>query len=171
MNARTIARWIAIVTLVGAGVTMLRELSSWEWNRALVAGVFALIAEIALSTSLILDRLAKAPRPVPQVEREQRFAERLATTRSGRDHFAWMRDTSRTGVFVPLLMGAGVLLSGLAWLVERLASGTAGRAHDRRLARRLGRDLPLTGPFLPRASQADHPALAPLLAPRPRLGP
>jgi hypothetical protein len=171
MNARTIARWIAIATLVGAGVTMLRELSEWEWHRALVAGVFTLIAEIALATSLILDRLAKTPRPVPEVEREQRFADRLASTRTGQDHFAWMRDTSRTGVFIPLLMGAGVLLSGLAWLVERVSSRTAGRANDRRLARRLSRELPIAGPFLPRVSQADHPALAPLLAPRPRLGP
>src|SRR5262245_14666297 len=108
MNVRTIARWLAIATLVGAGVTMLRELSSWEWHRALVARIFALIAEVALATSLILDRLAKAPVRVEEARREERFVDRLETSRSGRDHFAWMRETSRTGVFIPLLMGAGV---------------------------------------------------------------
>ena len=61
MNGRTIARWIAVLTLLGAGVTMLRELADWEWHRALVAGTFTLIAEVALATSLILDRLAKMP--------------------------------------------------------------------------------------------------------------
>ena len=70
MNGRTIARWIAVLTLLGAGITMLRELADWEWHRALVAGTFTLIAEVALATSLILDRLAKMPsaagrRPAP----------------------------------------------------------------------------------------------------------
>jgi len=39
--------------------------------------------------------------------------------------FAWLRDpdepADRFGVFIPILMGAGILLSGIAWLVERLA--------------------------------------------------
>jgi hypothetical protein len=65
-------------------------------------------------------------------------------------------------------MGAGVIVSGLAWLMERVASRTTGRHADKRLARRLATTLPVPGPLVPRAAQADHPALAPLLAPRPR---
>jgi hypothetical protein len=174
MNGRTIARWIAVITLVGAGVTMLRELADWEWHRALVAGIFTLIAEVALATSLILDRLAKQSTAVaapPPVEREARFASQLAAARPRQDHFAWMREPSRVGVFVPLLMGAGVLMSGLAWLVERMSSRTTGRIADRRLARRITRLLPPAGPMVPRAAQVDHPALAPLLAPQPRSRP
>ena len=172
MNGRTIARWIAGLTVLGAGVTMLRELAEWEWHRALVAGTFTLIAEVALATSLILDRLAKMPSAsaaTPSTaEREDRFAARLGGSREHRDHFAWMRDPSRVGVFVPLLMGAGVLMSGLAWLVERVSSRSSGRIADRRLARRIARVLPEAGPLVPRRAQLDHPALVPMLAPRPR---
>jgi hypothetical protein len=171
MNGRTIARWIAALTLLGAGITMLRELADWEWHRALVAGTFTLIAEVALATSLILDRLAKMPSAAAApstAEREERFTARLDGARERRDHFAWMRDPSRVGVFVPLLMGAGVLMSGLAWLVERVSSRSTGRIADRRLARRIARVLPEAGPLVPRRAQLDHPALAAMLAPRPR---
>jgi hypothetical protein len=40
-------------------------------------------------------------------------------------------------VFVPVLMGAGLVLSGLAWIVERVAKATAGSAMERGLATRL----------------------------------
>jgi hypothetical protein len=79
-----------------------------------------------------------------------------------------MREPSRVGVFVPLLMGAGVLMSGLAWLVERVSSRTTGRMADRRLARRITQLLPPGGPLVASSAQLDHPALAPLLAPRAR---
>ncbi len=67
MNVRTIARAIALITLLGAGITMIRELQTWEWHRAVVAGIFALIAEVALATSMILDRIGKAPAAAPRV--------------------------------------------------------------------------------------------------------
>jgi hypothetical protein len=38
---------------------------------------------------------------------------------------------------VPVLIGMGVVASGLAWLVERLARATAGPALERGLAARL----------------------------------
>jgi hypothetical protein len=173
MNGRTIARWVAVATLVGAGITMLRELADWEWHRALVAGTFTLIAEVALATSLILDRLAKAPAASGSdaTAREDRLAASLAGARERPDHFAWMREPSRVGVFIPLLMGAGVLMSGLAWLLERVSSRTTGRFADRRLARRIHRLLPEAGPLVPRQARADHPALASLMAPRPRAVP
>jgi hypothetical protein len=37
-------------------------------------------------------------------------------------------------VFVPVLMGAGVIMSGLAWIVERVARRTARPALERGLA-------------------------------------
>jgi hypothetical protein len=54
-----------------------------------------------------------------------------------RRHFAWMSDTDKLGVFVPVLMGAGVVISGIAWGVERLASSTARPILERRLLARL----------------------------------
>jgi hypothetical protein len=49
-------------------------------------------------------------------------------------------------VFVPVLMGAGVLMSGLAWVVERLARATVRPAAERGLAAQLdGLALPAAG--------------------------
>jgi hypothetical protein len=45
--------------------------------------------------------------------------------------FAWLNRPQQTNVFVPVLLGAGIALSGLAWLVDQGAPATA-----RRLARR-----------------------------------
>ena len=54
------------------------------------------------------------------------------------DRFAWLRDqATSTNVFVPVLLGAGVVLSLLAHAVERLASATATPVLERRLATRL----------------------------------
>jgi hypothetical protein len=49
-------------------------------------------------------------------------------------------------VFVPVLMGAGVLLSGIAWVVERLARATVTPVAERGLAAQLdGLALPAHG--------------------------
>jgi hypothetical protein len=49
-------------------------------------------------------------------------------------------------VFVPVLMGAGVLMSGLAWIVERVARATVRPVAERGLAAQLdGLALPATG--------------------------
>ena len=49
-------------------------------------------------------------------------------------------------VFVPVLMGAGVLMSGIAWLVERVARATVRPAAERGLAAQLdGLALPANG--------------------------
>jgi hypothetical protein len=60
-------------------------------------------------------------------------------------------------VFVPVLMGAGVIMSGLAWVIERLARRTARPTLERGLAARLA---PLTlehGSLVPpRSDSVDH---------------
>ena len=49
-------------------------------------------------------------------------------------------------MFIPVLLGAGAVLSALAWVVERVARATAGRAAEAGLASRLGRlELPASG--------------------------
>ena len=57
---------------------------------------------------------------------------------AARRPFAWMGDPTQMNVFVPLLMGAGVLVSAVAWLVERMARATARPVLERDLTRRLG---------------------------------
>ncbi len=141
MITRRIGTALATVTLAGSGVYLFVYLYRWEWNRALMAGVFLLAAQMALSTTAVLNRLralegaqvAEPARPGPQALARVREAAPPA-----RDHFAWMQPSAdRLGVFVPILMGAGFVLSGLAWLVERVARRTAGPALEQSLAARL----------------------------------
>lgn len=58
-------------------------------------------------------------------------------------HFDWLKADGGTGVFIPVLLGAGMVLSAVAWLVERLSGALAGATLDRRIAAEIPLDLPL----------------------------
>ena len=118
---------------------MVVSLNRWEWNRALFFGLIFLIAEVALATGLLLRRLARlehtSKRDDPAV------VQILHETRPSRDRFAWMREsTGQFNVFITFLVGGGVLLSGIAWIVDRVASKTSSPAGEQRLARALVSD-------------------------------
>jgi hypothetical protein len=55
------------------------------------------------------------------------------------DRFAWMREPGQElNVFITFIVGGGVLLSAIAWLVDRVASKTsASPAGEQRLVRQL----------------------------------
>ena len=139
MNGRRLAYLAAIVTIAASGYYFFVYLTRWEWNRALTSGVILLAAEIGLVGALVLDRIGRLRSnltPAPPGRREPRPAV-LARIRESapahRNHFQWLKPES-TNVFVPVLLGAGVLVSAIAWLVERLARATAGRSMERGLA-------------------------------------
>jgi hypothetical protein len=55
-----------------------------------------------------------------------------------REPFAWLtKRPQEVSVFVPVLLGAGAVLSGLAWVVERIGRRLTGPARENSLARRL----------------------------------
>lgn len=150
MNARRLGYLAAIVTLVASGVYFFVYLDRWEWNRALISGVIFLAAEIALLGGLALDhiralRAAQAASDQPRRGPNPRVLARIRDSAPPqRIRFAWLRPDT-TNVFVPVLLGAGVVFSGLAWVVERVARATAGRSMERGLAVRLGSlELPQT---------------------------
>ncbi|HET9443698.1 MAG TPA: hypothetical protein VFO65_10265, partial [Acidimicrobiales bacterium] len=136
--------------LAATGIYLFVYLVRWEWHRALVAGVLFVAAELALTAAAVLDRLhsinealrkgastsaAAGPDPLARLRE---------TAPEPRANFEWL--SPRGGempVFVPLLLGAGVVLSGVAWVVERLARATATPVLERGLAARL---VPLTLP-------------------------
>lgn len=146
--AGRLARMVAVVALLAAGLYFFVYLWRWEWNRALVAGVIFLAAEIGLSTIAVLDRIRRLPEagggspgalPDPAV-----LARIQETAPPPRDYFAWLRPRQgQMGVFVPVLMGMGIVASALAWAVERLARSTARPTLERRLAAKL---VPLSWP-------------------------
>ena len=136
---KTIAWLAGIGTAVASAIYMVVSLNRWEWNRALFFGLVFLIAEIGMATGLVLRRLTR-------LEHDQRamidpaIREILRTTRPpGRDRFAWLKEsTSQTNVFITFIVGGGILLSGIAWIVDRVASSTTTPVGEERLARELG---------------------------------
>ena len=136
----------------------------WEWNRALIAGVLFVATEVAMVSAIVLSRLRglqeRMHAPDPGV-----LARIRETAPPARDHFEWLSPKSgRLGVFVPVLIGMGVVASGLAWLVERLARATAGPALERGLASRLA---PLAWPTGGLAPEKGDDPLAVLERPGP----
>lgn len=143
-------RLLALVVLVVSGAYLLIYLYRWEWNRAIISGLIFVAAEVALATSMILRRLKAlerrdaAPGPQPAV------LERLRSTPV--DHanpFAWLEPKEgQVSVFVPVLLGAGAILSALAYVVERIAQATALPVLDQDLASRLSALAPPPGGLL-----------------------
>ena len=136
--------------VVATGVYLFVYLVRWEWHRALVAGVLFVAAELALAAAAILDRLRSIDARLKAGETAVAVTEGTALTRlresapEPRTSFDWLsRPGSEMSVFVPLLLGAGVVLSGVAWVVERVARATAKPALERGLALRL---VPLSLP-------------------------
>jgi hypothetical protein len=135
-----IIAWLAgIGTLLAGAVYMVVSLNRWEWNRALFFGLIVLIAEVALATGLVLRRLARLEYLTKrEASGDPAVLQILTETRPSRDRFAWMRQsTSELNVFITFLVGGGVILSGIAWMVDKLASKTSSPAGEQRLASQL----------------------------------
>jgi hypothetical protein len=157
VNLRLVARVVALVTAFASGWYFVVYLTRWEWNRALVSGIVFLAVEIVFFATLLLDRLntlrerideisgTRATEPSPRPDVLARVEE---SAPEPRDPFSWMRP-DQTAVFVPVLLGAGVLVSAVAWLVERVALLTARPHLERALARRLEAIAPPRGGLLP----------------------
>lgn len=137
-----IIAWLAgIGTLLAGGVYMIVSLNRWEWNRALFFGLIVLIAEVGLTTGLVLRRLARLEYNSSRNSNvDPAIAPILRETRPpSPDRFAWLRESNQDlNVFITFLVGGGVLLSGIAWLVDRVASKTSSPVGEERLARQLG---------------------------------
>jgi hypothetical protein len=135
----------AVVSAGAPAVYTIVYLYRWEWHRALVAAIFLVVAEVALATVAILRRLsaidqrldtmaAASSAPPATMDVLNRVRESAPPPHPV---FAWLNPNS-TNVFLPILLGAGVLASAAAWVVETLARATARPVLERRLATRLG---------------------------------
>ena len=153
MNARRLGMLATIAVMAASGSYVFVYLYRWEWNRALISAAIFVAAEIALFAAILLARFARLDRrveslaggPPPTDERVRRRLHENAPAPA--KPFAWL-DRSQTNVFVPVLLGAGIVLSGLAWLVDRIARVTAGPSVENDLARRLSTLQPPPGGLL-----------------------
>jgi hypothetical protein len=133
-----------------SGIYVLVYLGRWEWNRATMAGFVFLSALVTVSTALVLRRVGALERrladrspPPPDASVVEALHEANQPTTQ---RFEWLRpDANRLSVFVPVLLGAGTLLSMVAYVVERIAGALAGATLDRRTAAAVPLDLPLGG--------------------------
>ncbi|HVM51908.1 MAG TPA: hypothetical protein VM262_01805 [Acidimicrobiales bacterium] len=147
MIARRLGSAMTLLVLVASGSYLLVYLYRWEWNRAIVAGVFFVAAEVAAVGTALFRRLRAIEerldsRPDVPARPLQRIREAAPEPRR---RFDWLDPTS-TKVFVPVLLGAGVILSLLGLAVERLAGATTTPWRERQLAARLGAiSFPSTG--------------------------
>lgn len=121
-------------------------LTRWEWQRALICGVLLLVIEGLLVGTALLSRLGRLERQLADSgRRTEEVWRRLQESRAEDGaRFRWLEQdtadgTHRTYVFVPVLMAAGALLSGVAWVVQRISAATVRPGTERRLAGRLAR--------------------------------
>ena len=162
MRPGRIAKLLGGLVMATTALYFFVYLWRWEWNRALIAGVLFVATEVAMASATVLNRLhglsATLAAPDPAV-----LARIRESAPPPRDHFQWLSPKSgQMGVFVPVLIGMGVVASGLAWLVERLARTTAGPVMERGLAARLGPLAWPAGGLVPEAQDdplaiLDHP--------------
>jgi hypothetical protein len=154
MNTRILRGLLGTATLAASGFYTFVYLYRWEWNRALISAAIFIAAEVAVMGSLLSHRLKVLAGRLDAQEAAAAAVEgrnaRLERIREAapppRATFAWLSRPEQLNVFVPVLMGAGVLMSGIAWLVERVARATVRPAAERGLAAQLdGLALPAHG--------------------------
>ena len=151
------------VATATTGAYLVVYLVRWQWNRALIAGVLFVACEVLLIGRLVLQRLRTLDERMTALSDVDRPRVRLITSRpEPRDRFAWMQESvTRTNVFLPVLLGAGVLASAAAWVVEVVARRTARPALERSLVTSLGALAFPGGGFLGAAPTTDVRRSAP----------
>lgn len=167
--ARLIGAALSLGVFVWSGSYFVVYLGRWEWNRAIVSGLVALALLTVLCTSVVLRRLAALDQRLDAASRGGRGvaptgsdpARALigdANLAAAQHRFEWLRPDGRTtGVFIPVLLGTGMILSLLAYAVERLAGWFAGDTLDRRTASVIPLDLPLSGRGPVTSRRGDEP--------------
>ncbi len=156
--ARSIGFALAAVILAVSGAYVVIDLARWEWNRAVISALVMVSALIVLVSMVLFRQLHRIEQRLESLEHQAQRrdeADTLDTLRSTNSavasrRFRWLeRPPDRLGVFVPVLLGAGVLLSLAAYLVERIAGVFAAATLDPQTARRLAPDLPLGSGLIP----------------------
>jgi hypothetical protein len=126
--------WLAgIATLVMGALYMIVSLNRWEWNRALFFGLIVLIAEVGLATAIILRRLTRLEY---KMKTDPAVLDIIRQTRPPQpDRFAWLKESiERNNVFITFLVGGGVILSGVAWITDKVASKSTNPQGEQKLA-------------------------------------
>jgi hypothetical protein len=127
-------RWFTAASAAVAGfvslIYTLVYISRWEWGRAQLTADLTLLCAVGV-LGLVLDarlRNLRTDRPSdePKAPAAEPQAPLQAPPRAPSRDFRWLAtDPERYGVFIPVLLGAGMVASGLAWILERLSGAVA----------------------------------------------
>jgi hypothetical protein len=130
---------VLVVTLVVAGLLAGQALYDWEWSRAMWMTTAFVAVEVALVGVLVLGRLKEITARLDRQAESDPVRARLVEARPpDRDHFAWLREQmTRTNVFVTMIVGGGVILSGVLWVIDQVAQRTVTPSREGRLAQDL----------------------------------
>ena len=152
---------VSIFSTAIAGIYLFVYLYRWEMHRAIVAGVLFVAGEIAVATTLVLRKIetlrapARSPLDGPSASgiRPEPPPSTVKQESTDQRHFRWL-GMDRMNVFIPVLLGANIVVSGIAWLVEHLARSAPAKGRGRAIERDLATlALPLGGFFeLPSSS-------------------
>lgn len=172
--------WVlGAAALVGSGAYLLVYVYRWEWHRALLVGILFLAALVAMSAALVLRKLSRLERRLSArpatPDRRADALDRLRAAPVDVRPFPWLRPDAldRTHIFIPVLLGGGVLVSGVAWVIERVAGSSARAGVEEDLADELRHIAFPTTPLAPTDAEllagpadcADDPAVRLLLGP------
>lgn len=149
---RLLTRLLTLIVLAASGSYLMVYLYYWEWNRALVSGVFFVGAEVAFVASLLHTRLDRLERRLGHSQPSavaRSFGQPLDHRSQPRDPFPWLQPDRGTFVFIPVLLGAGVILSAIAHLVQRVATSTEESMVVRGAAPHLAQLAPPEGGLVP----------------------
>ncbi|HEX4983226.1 MAG TPA: hypothetical protein VFV63_16095 [Ilumatobacteraceae bacterium] len=148
--ARSVGFALAFLILAVSGVYVVIDLARWEWNRAIISALVFLSSLVVLVAMMLFRQLHRLEMRMGALEHQRRdVTDVLGTLRATNvagagQRFRWLEQSpDRLTVFVPVLLGAGVVLSFVAYLIERIGGAFAASALDPRTARELAPDLPL----------------------------
>ena len=133
---------IGVVALIATAAYLFVYIYRWEWHRALLVGMLFLATLVGLCTALVMRRVGAMDERVRTMGGDPRppgALERLRAAPVETQPFRWLSPDAldRTHIFIPVLLGGGFVVSGIAWLVERVAGGSARAGVEEELATEL----------------------------------
>lgn len=135
---RKVAWGASVLTALYCGVYVFVYLVRWQWERAMFMGFGFLAAEIVIATLVILRHLDQRDHEPRTETVDPEVLAHLRNSAPRTQHFAWLDPRAgELNVFVTMLVASGVIVSGVAWLVEKIASNTSTKALEHRLAKRI----------------------------------
>ena len=145
---RSVSLVVSFVVVLVSATYVVVDLARWEWNRAVLAALVCVAALVVFATVVLLGQLVRLDQRLDDVMRRGASERTVLPTRPaepgvGAPHFPWLEQPRDRGVFVPILLGAGAILSFLASVIERVSGVVAHTGLDPGELERMGVRLPL----------------------------